>query len=107
MLVVSHSGSGKYTDEDIEDLDDAPDIEVAEAEELVLDEATAAGTIAELMAEIDTLKRLESLGNIVRRSGEDKKWRELAKLLVEEIFTPAVISHGIAEESPGFQWGKN
>ena len=103
---ILDSGSRKYTDEDIEDLDDAPDIEVAEAEELVLDEATAAGTIAELMAEIDTLKRLESLGNIVRRSGEDKKWRELAKLLVEEIFTPAVISHGIAEESL-FQWGKN
>ena len=99
---ILDSGSGKYTDEDIEDLDDAPDKEVAETEETVLDEATAAGTIAELMAEIDTLKRLESLGNIVRRSGEDKKWRELAKLLVEEIFTPAVISHGIAEASPSF-----
>ena len=76
-------------EEDVEDLDDAPDDEVEAAEEEILDQATAARTIAELKIEIETLKRLEGLALAIRRSGEDKKWRELATLL-GEIFTPAV-----------------
>ena len=73
-----------------EDLDEAPDNEVEEAEEQILDQATAARTLVELRAEIDTLKRLESLALIVRRGGTDTKWCELASLL-GEIFsaTPA------------------
>jgi superfamily II DNA or RNA helicase len=74
--------------EDVEDLEDAPDNEVQAAEEEILDQATAARTIGELKAEIATLGRLESLAHAVRRSGEDRKWRELASLL-GEIFTPA------------------
>src|SRR5438105_11058663 len=73
--------------EDVEDLEDAPDNEVEAAEEEILDQATAARTIAELKAEIGTLTRLESLALNVRRGGEDKKWRELASLL-SEVFTP-------------------
>jgi len=75
--------------EDLEDLEDAPDSEVETVEEEVLDQATAARTIDELKAEIATLTRLESLAHVVRRSGEDRKWKELASLL-GEIFTPAV-----------------
>jgi len=82
--------------EDVEDLEDAPDNEVESAEEQILDQATAARTIVELKAEIDTLKRLESLSLAVRRSGEDKKWRELASLL-GEIFTPAAVANSMAE----------
>src|SRR5205085_8461818 len=67
--------------EDVEDLEDAPDNEVEAAEEEILDQATAARTIAELKAEIETLKRLEALALSVRRSGSDTKWRELASLL--------------------------
>jgi SNF2 family DNA or RNA helicase len=74
--------------DDMEDLEDAPDKEVEAAEEEILDQATAARTIGELKAEIDTLGRLEALANSVRRSGEDRKWRELASLL-GEIFTSA------------------
>src|ERR1035441_5223876 len=69
------------TDEDIDDLDDAPDAEVEEAEETVVDQATAARTIAELQAEIEILKNLEALALKVRRSGTDKKWEELSSLL--------------------------
>jgi hypothetical protein len=76
--------------DDLEDLEDAPDNEVEEAEEEILDQATAARTIGELKAEIATLGRLESLALAVRRSGEDRKWRELASLL-GEIFTAAAI----------------
>jgi len=83
--------------EDIEDLDDAPEEEVAAAEEELLDEATAAQTIAELRAEIRTLQHLQRLAQGVRRSGADTKWRELASLL-NEIFTPAAIA-GRVEES--------
>src|SRR5262249_47382858 len=63
--------------DDVEDLEDAPDNEVEAVEEEILDQATAARSIAELRTEIDTLKRLESLALSIRRSGEDKKWREL------------------------------
>jgi SNF2 family DNA or RNA helicase len=74
--------------EDVEDLEDAPDSEVEAAEEEILDQATAARSIAELRIEIETLERLEAQALAVRRSGTDTKWRELASLL-GEIFTPA------------------
>src|SRR5580698_7090883 len=80
--------------EDVEDLEDAPDNEVEAAEEEILDQATAARTIDELKAEIATLGRLESLAHAVRRSGEDRKWRELASLL-GEIFTTAPSTQGV------------
>lgn len=64
--------------EDVEDLEEAPENEVEAAEEEILDQATAARSIAELRIEIETLKRLEALALAIRRSGEDKKWRELA-----------------------------
>ncbi len=82
--------------EDVEDLDEAPDNEVAEIEEEILDQATAARTISELKAEIETLKGLEALALVVRRSGTDTKWRELAGLL-NEIFASAGAGHQMAE----------
>jgi len=75
--------------EEIEDLEDAPDDEVEAEEEQVLDQATAARTMEELRLEIQTLQRLEALALGVRQSGEDTKWRELASLLSERIFTEA------------------
>jgi SNF2 family DNA or RNA helicase len=91
-------GSPVLDDEDVEDLEEAPDQEVEAVEEEILDQATAARTIAELKAEIETLRRLESLALAVRRSGEDKKWRELATLL-SEIFTPQAIADRVAEDA--------
>jgi SNF2 family DNA or RNA helicase len=74
--------------EEVDDLDDAPDDEVAAAEEEILDQATAARSIVELKAEIQTLQHLELLALEVRRSGADTKWLELASLL-NEIFASA------------------
>ena len=74
-------GLPDLTDDDIDELDDAPDNEVEETEETVVDQATAARTIAELQAEIAILQRLEALALKVRRSGTDKKWEELSALL--------------------------
>jgi hypothetical protein len=50
--------------EDVDDLEEAPDDEVEAAEEQILDQATAARTIAELKAEIETLRQLEGLCHI-------------------------------------------
>jgi SNF2 family DNA or RNA helicase len=86
------AGTPTLAQEDFEDLDEAPDNELEAAEEQVLDQATAARTIDELKAEIGTLGRLESLAISVRRGAEDRKWRELAKLLSDEIFTPAGVN---------------
>jgi SNF2 family DNA or RNA helicase len=86
-------------DEDVEDLEEAPDNELEAAEEQILDQATAARTITELKVEIETLKGLEGLALAVRRSGSDTKWRELASLL-GEIFTPdAIANHRDAANS--------
>jgi SNF2 family DNA or RNA helicase len=63
------------------DEDDLPSSELEDIEERVVDQATAAQTIAELQAEIATLKKLERMANDVRTSGVDRKWDELSQLL--------------------------
>lgn len=80
-LVERPATDSSLSPDDIDELDDAPDAEVEELEEKVVDQATAARTIEELRAEIETLKRLEALALRVRRSGTDRKWDELSKLL--------------------------
>ena len=87
--------------EDIDDLEDAPDTEVEAAEEEILDQATAARSIAELRIEIATLKELEQAALAVRTSGNDTKWRELASLL-GEIFTTAAIVNKVAEPEASY-----
>ncbi len=72
-------------DDDLEALDEAPENEVEQTEEEVLDQATAASTIQELIAEIKTLDRLEALAANVRRKGTDTKWKELS-LVLGEVF---------------------
>lgn len=69
------------TSDDVEDLDDAPDAEVEQTEDRVVDQATAASTIAELETEIAILDDLQKLAYKVRHSGTDKKWEELSNLL--------------------------
>jgi superfamily II DNA or RNA helicase len=82
--------------DDVDDLEEAPENEVEAAEEEILDQATAAATLAELKIEIGTLERLQALAGEVRRSGQDTKWRELSHLL-GEIFTPEGVSGRVAE----------
>ena len=91
--------------EDIEDLDDAPGHEAEAAETRILDQATAAHTIAELKAEIDTLKMLEDRALDVRHRGEDAKWRELASLL-SEVFTTSGIAGRIGEPTAPYSGGE-
>ena len=94
--------------EDVEDLEEAPDDEVEIAEEEILDQATAARSISELRIEIETLKGLESQALLVRRSGTDTKWRELASLLSEIFIMPGtdLSSHRATEADASFGAGK-
>ena len=91
--------------DDVEDLDEAPENEVEAAEEEILDQATAARSIAELNAEIETLTSLDALAMGVRRSGADTKWRELASLL-GEIFTAGGVAGQIAEPAVPYGAGE-
>jgi superfamily II DNA or RNA helicase len=91
-------------EEDVQDLEEAPDNELQAAEEEILDQSTAARTIAELNAEIGTLKRLEALALALRRSGEDRKWCELGRLL-NEIFTLGGNGDRLAETPPPYCTG--
>lgn len=91
--------------EDVDDLDDAPDDEVAVAEEEILDQATAARTLEELRFEIGTLSQLEAQALAVRRSGTDTKWTELASLL-GEIFMPAGFANRVEEPATPYGDGE-
>ncbi|MGI8554721.1 MAG: helicase-related protein, partial [Dehalococcoidia bacterium] len=75
---------------DEEDLDTDLAEQREEETEQVVDQASAARTVAELSQEIVHLKRLERLSLAVRRSGEDSKWVELSRLLYDrgEMFDP-------------------
>jgi SNF2 family DNA or RNA helicase len=95
------AGLPAFDDEDADDFDDAPDHEHEDAEAQIVDEATAARSLAELATEVETLKRLEAMALSIRRAGEDRKWRELAELL-GEIFTQASILNQFAEPQAPF-----
>ncbi|MCD6308052.1 MAG: DEAD/DEAH box helicase, partial [Candidatus Latescibacteria bacterium] len=69
------------SEDDLDDLDDAPDEEVEATEERLVDQASAARTIAELKVEIAMLQDLETLALRVRQSNTDRKWDELSSLL--------------------------
>ena len=60
------------------------------AEEKIADQATAAATIGELRVEIEMLQLLEKQAMEVRRSGDDRKWDELSKLLQDQ---PQMFDH--------------
>lgn len=70
--------------------DESPEVEIEKVETEIVDRASAARTIAELEAEIASLQRLENLALQVRRSGTDKKWEELSRLLQGEGHSDAV-----------------
>lgn len=70
---------------DPDDFDEATGEEVEAIEEAVLDQATAAQTVAELEAEILLLRDLTAQALSVRRSGKDAKWRELDSILDHDL----------------------
>ena len=75
---------------DPDDLDEVPGTEAEEAEEQIVDQATAAATLAELEAEILILKDLEDRALRLKLSGQDTKWRELQSILDEPLMLDVV-----------------
>lgn len=93
---IKQRGGGKslaetYADKASEDIwdsaDDMAPEDYEEFEEEVVDQATAAQTIAELEAEVFTLGHLEEQAKTLVHSGQDRKWEELRELLQN---TPAM-----------------
>lgn len=72
---------------DPDDLEEAPGDETEIAEEQLVDQATAAQTLAELEAEIEILKDIEARALRLKLSGQDAKWRELESILDEPMMT--------------------
>ena len=64
-----------------EDDDDLNAEEQENLEEELVDQATAAATVAELEAEINTLHTLEKQAKDLVASGQDRKWDELSKII--------------------------
>jgi superfamily II DNA or RNA helicase len=79
-----------YADKASEDIwdsaDDMAPEDYEEFEEEVVDQATAAQTIAELEAEVFTLGHLEEQAKTLVHSGQDRKWEELRELLQISVF---------------------
>ena len=84
VCVDWHRDIPSLSEDDLEDLEDAPEEEVESTEEHVVDLASAAQTIAELKAEIGILKELEQVALRVRQSRADRKWDELSRLLQDQ-----------------------
>lgn len=72
------------SDDDVDDFEDLSDDEREEREEELVDTASAAATVAELEAEIVTLKRLVDHARRVRDSRDDAKWNQLRQLLTNQ-----------------------
>ncbi len=70
-----------YSSEDADEMEEFPDDELEEVQEQVVDQATAAQTMAQLQAEIEILRGLEQSAWRLRQARTDKKWDELSKLL--------------------------
>ena len=95
-VTVTAPGALLLDEEDLENLEDAPEDEFENAEAEMLDPATAARTQVELRTEIETLKNLQALAREVLTSGTDTKWTQLAGLL-SKIFTSRGMATGVAE----------
>ncbi len=70
---------------DDDDIEDAPGDEAEAIEEQIVDQATAAATLAELEAEIVILRDLEARALRLKLSGQDAKWRQLDAILDDPI----------------------
>ncbi len=72
---------------DDDTMGEAPEAEIEQAEDDLMDQATAARTVAELRTEIASLHNLEAQAHAVRRSNQDAKWRQLESILDHPLMT--------------------
>ncbi|MCX8071002.1 MAG: SWF/SNF helicase family protein [Candidatus Binatia bacterium] len=86
------SGAAALDDEVLDSLEDDPEGETQDNVREILDQATAAQSIAELEAEIATSRRLEGEASELRARGEDTKWCELATVIEALVSGQAAIA---------------
>jgi superfamily II DNA or RNA helicase len=77
-------------DYDPDDIEDAAPEELENAEEQIVDSATAAQTVAELEAEIGILRDLENTALRIKLSNHDTKWCQLESILDDPIIRDPV-----------------
>jgi superfamily II DNA or RNA helicase len=87
---LAHLSSGPVIPSyDPDDIDEVPGVEAEQAEEAIVDQATAAATLAELEAEIVILRDLEDRALRLKQSHQDAKWRQLESILDEPLMVDA------------------
>ena len=72
-------------DETLRNFEEYGQDEIDEFEELISTSATTADSMEQLTIEVDTLKNLEEMAQVVLRSGEDTKWTQLNRILDDEL----------------------
>ncbi len=97
---TSIAQSLNFDPDDMDDLEEAPEQEAEDIQDRLLYAATAAKSIPELKAEIETLQRLESLAGEVLTRGNDTKWQELASLVDKSLMAGDGIEQNIDLGSP-------
>ncbi|GBD26738.1 RNA polymerase-associated protein RapA [bacterium HR30] len=85
---------------DAEDIDELDEFAEEDAENELVDQATAARNLAELEAEIATLRCLEGKARELWQKGEDRKWLELRQVLEALIDSTVRVQEG--REDAGF-----
>ena len=77
------------SDERLKNIDEYGQDEIDDIEDLISTSATSAETVEQLENEIQTLHNLEASALRVLQSGQDAKWRQLNKILDDELMTDA------------------
>lgn len=83
----SHINQSLISDDVLNNIDEFGQDDIDEIEDNISTSATTAETIEQLEQEIITLTSLESQALRVLRSGKDTKWRELDRILDEDVMT--------------------
>ena len=85
---VGNSQFGEEVSSDtLEDFEEYGQEQADEIEEMALTGATAAETLKQLTIEVATLEKLKQMAFEVLQAGQDTKWRELSRILDDELMT--------------------
>ena len=83
------TSTGAVSAEVLEDIDEYDQTEIDDLEDLISTRATTAETVQQLEIEVATLRDLEQLALSVLHSGQDTKWKQLDRILDDELMIDA------------------
>ncbi len=105
VTLAEAGGPPTLDEDDVEDPEAAPAEDLEAPKKQVLHQATAAGTITELKAEIATLSNLEGLALALRKGASDRKWVELSNLL-NHLFARGAAATAVGEGTAPYGSGQ-